>query len=122
VIAAKCPYHEIPGIFKRGNPFSGKRGEIKTFHFVKPICFGTSLNFNHTFKGESKLIYVLGHLGGSPFKDLMSEYNNVVMSRKSIFILVSKQNILLSDRSLHRLATSITSCYWKTTRRKTWQT
>ena len=27
VIAAKCPYDEIPGIFKRGNPFSGERGE-----------------------------------------------------------------------------------------------
>jgi len=25
VIAAKCPYDEIPGIFKRGNPFSGER-------------------------------------------------------------------------------------------------
>jgi len=26
VIAAKCPYDEIPGIFKRGNPFSGEIG------------------------------------------------------------------------------------------------
>jgi len=25
VITAKCPYDEIPGIFKRGNPFSGER-------------------------------------------------------------------------------------------------
>jgi len=25
VIAAKCPYDEIPGIFKCGNPFSDKR-------------------------------------------------------------------------------------------------
>jgi len=29
VIAAKCPYDEIPGIFKRGNPFSGERGETE---------------------------------------------------------------------------------------------
>ena len=63
---------------------------------------------------------MLCHLGGSPFKDLMSEYDTFVMSRKSLFILVSKQNILLSDRSVHRLVTYIAS--WNTTRRKTWQT
>jgi len=27
VIAAKCPYDEIPGTLKRGNPFTGERGE-----------------------------------------------------------------------------------------------
>jgi len=26
MIAAKCQYDEIPGIFKSGNPFSGERG------------------------------------------------------------------------------------------------
>ena len=26
VIAAKCPYDEIPVIFKQGNPFSEERG------------------------------------------------------------------------------------------------
>jgi len=39
VIAAKCPYDEIPGIFKRGNPFSGERGEKEILKFVKPIRF-----------------------------------------------------------------------------------
>jgi len=34
VIAAMCPYDEIPGIFKRGNTFSGERGEKEILIFV----------------------------------------------------------------------------------------
>jgi len=37
VMAAKCPYDENPGIFKRGNPFSRERGEKDILIFVKPI-------------------------------------------------------------------------------------
>ena len=33
VIAAKCPYDEIPDSFKQGNPFSGER-EVKKKYFV----------------------------------------------------------------------------------------
>ena len=32
-IAAKCPYYEIAGIFKRGNPFSVERGEKEILIF-----------------------------------------------------------------------------------------
>ena len=38
VIAAKYPYDEIPGGFKRGNPISGESGK-KKYYFVKPILF-----------------------------------------------------------------------------------
>jgi len=31
VIAAKCPYEEILGIFKRGNPFSGEKEVNKKY-------------------------------------------------------------------------------------------
>jgi len=33
MISAKCPYDEIPGIFKRGNPFSGERGDKEILIF-----------------------------------------------------------------------------------------
>ena len=33
VIAVKCPYDEIPGIFKRGNSSSGERGEKEILLF-----------------------------------------------------------------------------------------
>ena len=33
MITAKCPYDEIPGVFKRGNPFSGERGETEMLIF-----------------------------------------------------------------------------------------
>ena len=33
VMAAKCPYDEIPGIFKRGNPLTGERGEKEILIF-----------------------------------------------------------------------------------------
>ena len=33
VIGAKCPYDEIPSIFKRGNPFSGERSEKEMLIF-----------------------------------------------------------------------------------------
>ena len=40
VIGAKCPYDEIPGIFKRGDPFSVEREVKKKYvNFVKPIHF-----------------------------------------------------------------------------------
>ena len=49
IIAAKCPYDVIPGIFEqRGNPFYGERGEKEILVFRKPIRFWASLNFNHT--------------------------------------------------------------------------
>jgi len=33
MISANCPYDEIPGIFKRGNPFSGERGDKEILIF-----------------------------------------------------------------------------------------
>ena len=39
MIAAKCPYEEIPGIFELGNPFSREIGEKKYY---------ATLNFNYT--------------------------------------------------------------------------
>ena len=33
VIATKCPYDEILGTFKQGNPFSGERGEKEILIF-----------------------------------------------------------------------------------------
>ena len=39
VITAKCPYDEIPGIFKRGNPFTGERGEKEILIFRKTNPF-----------------------------------------------------------------------------------
>ena len=66
MIATKCPYDELPGIFKRA-----ERGEKKYLYFGKPIVFFdhhlTLITQRITFKGESKLIYMLGHLGVSPF-------------------------------------------------------
>ena len=58
-----------PRYFQTGKAHSPEREVKKKYlNFVKPIRFGASLNFNHTnsnIEGESKLIYMLGHLEGS---------------------------------------------------------
>jgi len=39
VIAAKCPYDEIPGNFKLGNLFSGERGDKEILIFRSTNSF-----------------------------------------------------------------------------------
>jgi len=71
VIAAKCPYDEIPSIFKRGNPFSGERWKRNTHISLNQFVFEyhfTLITQRITFKDEIQLIYMLGHLGDSSFK------------------------------------------------------